>query len=116
MIIINLIIRVVVFRRESPFVLKINIIKVKRHVQNKTALKCVKYCANWFRRFKDVACQRQWPRLMFIKKQNRVVDLSLTRWLYCVECQQYSTRLEALGYLCDCLSGHVQRSQVVNVI
>jgi len=28
-----------------------------------------------------------------------------TRWLYCVECPRYSTRLEALGYLCDCLSG-----------
>jgi len=24
---------------------------------------------------------------------------ALTRWLYCVECQQYSTRLEALAYL-----------------
>jgi len=32
-----------------------------------------------------------------------------TRWLYCVECPQYSTRLEALGYLCDCVSGRVQR-------
>jgi len=39
-----------------------------------------------------------------------------TRWLYCVECPQYSTRLEALGYLCDCLSGRVQRWQVVKVI
>jgi len=29
--------------------------------------------------------------------------------LYYVECPQYSTRLEALGYLCDCLSGRVQR-------
>jgi len=29
---------------------------------------------------------------------------------------QYSTRLEALGYLCDCLSGRVQRWQVVKVI
>ena len=27
-----------------------------------------------------------------------------TRWLYCVECPQYSLRLEALGYLCrSCL-------------
>ena len=25
-----------------------------------------------------------------------------TRWLYCVECPQYSTRIEALGYLFDC--------------
>ena len=31
------------------------------------------------------------------------------RWLYCVECPQYSTRLEALGCLCHCLSGRVQR-------
>ena len=36
-----------------------------------------------------------------------------TRWLYCVECPQYSIRLKALGYLCDCLSGRVQRYQVV---
>ena len=29
---------------------------------------------------------------------------TLTRWLYCAECQQYSIRLEALGYLCaSCL-------------
>jgi len=28
-----------------------------------------------------------------------------TRWLYCVEWTQYSNRLEALGYLCDCLCG-----------
>jgi len=33
----------------------------------------------------------------------------LTRWLYYVACPQYSTQLEALGCLCDCLSGHVQR-------
>jgi len=26
-----------------------------------------------------------------------------TRWLYCVEYPQYSTRLEALSYLCHCL-------------
>ena len=32
-----------------------------------------------------------------------------TGWLYCVECPQYSTRLEALGYLCDCVSRRVQR-------
>ena len=31
------------------------------------------------------------------------------KWLYCMECPQYSTRLEALGYLCHCLSGCVQR-------
>jgi len=34
-----------------------------------------------------------------------------TRWLYCMKCLQYSTRL---GYLCDCLSVRVQ--QVVKVI
>jgi len=28
---------------------------------------------------------------------------STTRWLYYAECPQYSTRLEALGCLCDCL-------------
>ena len=27
---------------------------------------------------------------------------------YCVECPQYSIRLEALGYLRDCLSGRVK--------
>jgi len=32
-----------------------------------------------------------------------------TRWLYCVECPQYSTRLDGIGYLRDCLSGRVQR-------
>jgi len=32
-----------------------------------------------------------------------------TRWLYCVECPQHSTRLEALGYLCECPTGRVQR-------
>jgi len=29
---------------------------------------------------------------------------------------QYSIRLEALGYLCDCVSGRVQRQQAVKVI
>jgi len=46
---------------------------------------------------------KHWKQLQFI-----------TRWLYCVECPQYSTRLEALGCLCDCVSGRVQ--QVVKVI
>ena len=32
-----------------------------------------------------------------------------TIWLYCVECPQYSTWLEALGCLYNCLSGRVQR-------
>jgi len=32
-----------------------------------------------------------------------------TRWLYCVEFPEYSIRFEALGYLCDSLSGRVQR-------
>jgi len=27
-------------------------------------------------------------------------DEIVTRWLYCVECPQYSIRLEDLGYLC----------------
>ena len=36
-----------------------------------------------------------------------------TRWLYCVECPQYSIQLEALG---DCRSGRVQKWQVVKVI
>jgi len=39
-----------------------------------------------------------------------------TRRLYCVECPQYSTRLKALGYLRNCLSGRVQRWQLVKVI
>jgi len=34
---------------------------------------------------------------------------TVTRWLYCVECPQYSTRLEVLGFLCHCPSGRVQR-------
>jgi len=33
-----------------------------------------------------------------------------------VECPQYGTRLKALGCLCDCLSGSVQRQQVIKVI
>jgi len=33
-----------------------------------------------------------------------------------VKCPQYSIRLEALSYLCDYLSGRVQRWQVVKVI
>jgi len=37
------------------------------------------------------------------------IQLLLTRWLYCVECPQYNTPLEALGYLCDRVSGRVQR-------
>jgi len=43
-----------------------------------------------------------------------LLNTGLTRWLYCVECPQYSTRLEVLGCLCDCVSGRVQ--QVVRVI
>ena len=41
--------------------------------------------------------------------RKKVDKIMLTRWLYCVECPQYSTRLEPLSYLCDCLSGCVQR-------
>jgi len=39
-----------------------------------------------------------------------------TRWLYCVDCPQYSIWLKVQCYLCDCLSGRVQRWQVVKVI
>jgi len=46
------------------------------------------------------------------KKKKKPQDI--TRWLYCVGCPQYSTRLEALGCLCDCVSERVQ--QVVKVI
>jgi len=28
-----------------------------------------------------------------------VITLTMTRWLHCVECPQYSIRLEALGYI-----------------
>ena len=28
----------------------------------------------------------------------------ITRRLYCMECPQYNIRLEALSYLCDCIS------------
>jgi len=38
-----------------------------------------------------------------------------TRWLYCVECPHYSTRLESLGCLCDCLSGTCWRSMLLAV-
>jgi len=34
----------------------------------------------------------------------------------CPQIPQYSIRLEALGYLCDCLIWRVQRQQVVKVI
>ena len=34
-----------------------------------------------------------------------IVIIIITRWLYCVECPQYSSRLEALGYLCHCEVG-----------
>ena len=37
-----------------------------------------------------------------------ILNAELIRWLYCVEFPQYSIRLEALDYLCDCLSGRVQ--------
>jgi len=29
------------------------------------------------------------------------IRLQVTRWLYFVECPQYSIRLETVGYLCD---------------
>jgi len=34
----------------------------------------------------------------------------------CTAWNAHNTRLEALGYLCDCVSGRVQRQQVVKVI
>jgi len=36
-------------------------------------------------------------------------NINKTRWLYCVECPLHSIQLEVLYYLCDCLSGGVQR-------
>jgi len=45
----------------------------------------------------------KWTRLFATKGRRR------TRQLYCVECPHYSIRLEALGYLCNCVSGRVQR-------
>jgi len=62
-----------------------------------------------------------WPRspisataeLVVIHVHSKVLGTEIgenrTRWLYCVKCPQYSTRLKALGYLCDCRSGRVQR-------
>jgi len=46
----------------------------------------------------DQAEWRQYPRQLQTQCRQ-------TRWLYCVECPQYSIRLEELSYLCDCLSG-----------
>jgi len=35
-----------------------------------------------------------------------------TRWLYCVECPQYSIRFEGLGYLCtSCLLAAFDEAQ-----
>jgi len=51
---------------------------------------------------------------LFCSKTSVLTSTPQTRWLYCVECPKYSTRLEALGSLCDCVSGRVQ--QVVKVI
>jgi len=34
-----------------------------------------------------------------------LIKITITTWLYFVECPQYNIRLEALGYVCDCLSG-----------
>ena len=45
------------------------------------------------------------------------VKLVNARWLYCVECPQYNTRLEELVYLCDCdcLEGKRENYQVCSV-
>jgi len=45
---------------------------------------------------------------------NTSISASICPHLSSVECPQYSTRLEGLGCLCDCVSGCVQ--QVVKVI
>jgi len=56
-----------------------------------------------------------YPKLIKQKKYHRPTGYKTTFWflvntwmetlqtrrLYCVECPQYSSRLEALGYLCD---------------
>ena len=46
---------------------------------------------------------------MQVSDVSNEAKLCQSRWLYCVECPQYSTRLEALGYVCDCVSRRVQR-------
>jgi len=59
------------------------------------------------------------PQVVMLRKlcyANSKYIIYITRWPYCVECPQYSTRLEALGCMCDCLSGRVQRQQVFNVM
>ena len=73
----------------------------KREVSNKALVTntqtCItlKYCTIWnLSSFENYCTQLQ--------RKNE------TRWLYCVEYPQYSTRLEALGYLCDCLSGRLE--------
>ena len=64
---------------------------------------------------KAITVNQQWRAQDFIwdisKKMSlcrysiRLYSRSNYRWLYCVECPQYSIRLEALGYLYDYLSG-----------
>ena len=52
-------------------------------------------------RFRQTTDDRQTDGRQHIANMN-VTSRSLkkiTRWLYCVECPQYSTRLEALAYL-----------------
>jgi len=43
------------------------------------------------------------------KRLMSISQSTVARWLYCMERPEYNIRLEALGYLCDCLSGGVQR-------
>jgi len=56
--------------------------------------------------FNTMKCFTQYKQIHF---SSILICNNKTRWMYCVECPQYSTRLEALGYLCHCLSGSVQR-------
>jgi len=44
------------------------------------------------------ACREKMP----LQITKRMIMQFITRWLYCVECPQYSTRLEAPGYLYTC--------------
>ena len=48
--------------------------------------------------------------------QNYKITNKQTRRLYCVEWTQYSTRLDELGYLCDCLCGRLAVSMRRSVI
>ena len=55
----------------------------------------------------------QWSQYTRADNFAKCRSIVKTRWLYCMECPQYSIRLEALGHLCDCLSGRVQVLKVI---